>query len=116
MQQVRGTSVLIEIIEKIQSIESSIVSNRLESNANLNEIQMLISQFHELEFKLREVASASANIANDSTSISNQVHILSESSIQSKSDFDSIFAKIFDNYIQHLETKTLENYELTSIN
>lgn len=88
------TSVLVEIIEKIQGIERVIISNRKESSSNLSEIQMLISQFHELELKLREVGSASANIANDSTSISNQVHILSDHSLKSKSDFDSIFSQI----------------------
>lgn len=88
------TSVLVEIIEKIQGIETAIIANRKESNSNLSEIQILISQFHELELKLREVGSASANIANDSTSISNQVHVLADHSIHSKTDFDSIFAKI----------------------
>ncbi|TGM46298.1 methyl-accepting chemotaxis protein [Leptospira vanthielii] len=88
------TSVLIEIIEKIQAIESSVVSNRKESNTNLSEIQILISQFHDLEFKLREVGIASQNIANDSTSISNQVHVLSDHSVQTKSDFEAIFSKI----------------------
>ncbi|TGK89275.1 chemotaxis protein [Leptospira bourretii] len=88
------TSVLIEIIEKIQAIESSVVSNRKESKTNLSEIQILITQFHDLEFKLREVGVASQNIANDSTSISNQVHVLSDHSVRTKTDFEAIFAKI----------------------
>ncbi|MDF3818457.1 methyl-accepting chemotaxis protein [Leptospira sp. 96542] len=90
------TDVLVKIIDQIQIIESEIVNNKSESNANLSEIQRLILEFHQLEHQLLEISTASSNIANESTNISQKVGILSDRSVETKKDFEIIYGKIED--------------------
>ncbi|MCZ8156635.1 MAG: methyl-accepting chemotaxis protein [Leptospira sp.] len=83
-----------DIIEKIENINFAITGNQNESSITYDKIELLIEEFQELQIKLKEIGSASSNIANDSTSISLQVQTLSDKSVATKNDFDFIFGKI----------------------
>lgn len=85
-----------EIIDEIEIINFSISGNQNESSFTYERILELIKQFHELKQKLKEIGSASENIAKDSTSISYKVQNLSDKSISTKNDFEIIFGKIND--------------------